>query len=780
MPVESYPDVVEYGVLGPLEILGPAGRVELRGSRERLLLAHLLAADGRVVPVGTLIDGLWAEDPPRTAGKALQNIVLRVRRALEPDRSGPPTILVTDSAGYRLVTEALHVDAHRFEALVRSASGLPPARRAAALREALALWRGEAYAGLTDAPVVDAEARRLAELHASALESWGEAELDAGAGPDLVADLERLVVEHPLRERLWALLVRALYQQGRQGEALGAFARAREVLSAELGVDPGPELQALHRQVLAQDPRLTRETRAPVPPELGPTAGVLVGREQELAVLQDLWEEVRRGATVRVLLRAPAGAGALRLVAELAREVAGARAEVRFVGTRAAEQPGQEPGEEPLLLVVDRGAGPAVSGGRPTLVVSLALPATEPSAGEVALDLRPLERDEIRTVVGSVVPTRLVDAVADQVWQESGGWPGRAHRLASAAVRQRVTDEVRSAAVRADSAAAALAEARSTMTEGVLQLGGPTGAGGGDAVGGPPASAPWPGLQAYGPGEAEWFAGRERLVAEMLARLPGAGSLCVVGASGSGKSSAVGAGLLPALRQGRLPGSTAWRTLAMRPGASPLAELARTLLEAGRQDVGDLLEQLVRAPEGSADRWVLVVDQFEECWTECHDDAERAEFLDILGGLTTDPTSRTTLVVVVRADFLPRVAEHPAMSAALAENTVLVGTPTPDEVRRAIVAPCRSGRPGARRRPGRRDRRRRGRRARPAAPPLDHPAPDVGGARGAHPHAALVRRGRRAAGGDRPHRRVGVHRPGARATAGRPDAVPSSGGLGRG
>ncbi|MFC7725445.1 BTAD domain-containing putative transcriptional regulator [Nocardioides sp. GCM10028917] len=692
MPSRLYPDVVEYGVLGSLEIRGPGGRVELRGARERLLLAHLLAAGGRAVGTSALVEGLWGDDPPRTAGKALQNIVLRVRRALEPDRTGPSRVLVTERGGYRLVVDPLGVDAGRFEAMVRSASALRADARAAELYNALGLWRGEAYGEFTEAPFVVAEARRLSELRMTAVEGWGEAELAAGPRPDLVAELERHVAEHPLRERLWSLLVRALYRQGRQGEALGALARARAVLADELGVDPGPELTDLHERVLAQDPRLKgRSAPVPVPQELRRGTGVLVGREDELAVLRDLWERTAAGQQhgTHVAVRGPAGAGARRLVAELAAEVASSGAEVAYSAFPGADSPSalltpSEKAPGPRLLVLPPSVDAPGTGSDPLLVISIGPPGSDPRGADVVLDLPPLGREELRRVVAPIVPPLLLDEVMDEVCQHAAGLPGRARKLATAAVQRRMAEQVRTSAVRAGQAAATLAEARDEMTANVLGLTEHDEATWRDGVG----SSPWPGLLAYGPAESAWFAGRERLVAEMLARLPGSTALAVVGASGSGKSSVVGAGLVASLREGRLPGSAGWTVLTMRPGTRPQGELARALLDAGRPDAGDLLERLVRAPDGSDDWWVLVVDQFEECWTECSDEAERQGFLEVLTGLITDTTSRTTLVVVLRADFLPRVAEHRELSAAFADNTVLVGTPTVDEVRRMVLRPA--------------------------------------------------------------------------------------------
>ena len=180
-----------------------------------------------------------------------------------------------------------------------------------------------------------------------------------------------------------------------------------------------------------------------------------------------------------------------------------------------------------------------------------------------------------------------------------------------------------------------------------------------------------PTVQEDGP----WFAGRERLVAELAARtcgrlLPGRGR-----ASGSGKSSVVHAGLLAGLADGLLPGSSGWDLLTLRPGRRPVAELARVVLGARRPDVGEILERLVRDSAGDGNtaggRTVLVVDQFEEVWTACDAEDERSAFMDALAGLVADGSSSVVLVLVVRADYLDRLADQPALAAAAGDNTVL-------------------------------------------------------------------------------------------------------------
>ena len=349
---DLYPASMEISVLGPLRLSGPQGEIELRGLRERLLVGHLVVAAGRTVSPSTLIDGLWGENPPRTAIKSLQNVVLRVRKAFEPERS----LVVTEMTGYRLAVERVAVDARRFEELASAGD----------LRDALALWRGSAYAGLEGSPVLAAEARRLEELRASVLEARVAADLESGATVATVAELEGLVGRYPTRERVWALLMTALYRQGRQADALVAYDRARATLAADLGIDPGPELRDVHAKVLAQDPSLDARAPDPVlPAPLVPDPGALVGRERELAVLRNAWEDALAGRRPVVVVRGPVGAGEHRLAAAFAAEVAGAAGQIRYDGPRgAATGPGGRFGG-PSLLVRGRGRGHVRGAGRP-------------------------------------------------------------------------------------------------------------------------------------------------------------------------------------------------------------------------------------------------------------------------------------------------------------------------------------------------------------------------------------------------------------------------------
>jgi len=453
---------MRFFVLGPLEVMDDGGQlVQIAGAKERALLAHLIANADRVVPADDLIDELWGENPPRTAERTLRSYVSRLRRSLEPDRSaeGATETLRSRGDGYELIADGHQIDAARFEALAREGHRLlgagNPSEADLVLDEALELWRGAAYQGFRYTGFGGSEGERLEELRRAAIEDRIDARLADGGTDSLVADLEGMVREEPLRERRWSQLMLALYRAGRQAEALQAFTRARAVLVDELGIEPGPDLQRVQAAILAHDPVLDREV----------------------------------------------------------------------------------PGH----------------------------PASVP-----AVDV-----------------------------------------------------------------------------------------------------CPYKGLARYETEDAEFFFGREHVVAEAIGHLVGGRFLALVGASGSGKSSLLRAGLLHALRSGALPGSDRWAYSVIRPGADPREQLdqaTRQLSDAGRA--------------------VIAVDQFEEIFTAGADDTERQAFFDALTRTVLQPEGRVTIVIAMRADFYGRCAKHRAFASLLASDQILVGPMDEEELRRAIVLPA--------------------------------------------------------------------------------------------
>jgi DNA-binding SARP family transcriptional activator/pimeloyl-ACP methyl ester carboxylesterase len=251
---------VRYRVLGPVDTVDADGRpLPLGGERQRALLAALLARPGEVVSSDRLADLLWGDHQPDNPAAALHSQVARLRQALRAGltlreaslRDGRG--LLTRPPGYLLAVEPGEVDAGRFERLVADADAAPPAAAARRLGEALALWRGPAYAGLADREVAQLEAIRLEEARLVAQERHGAALLDSGRAADAVPVMEAFVAEHPLREQARATLMRALYALGRQAEALAAYQDYRARLAGDLGLEPSPALQRLQARILRQE-----------------------------------------------------------------------------------------------------------------------------------------------------------------------------------------------------------------------------------------------------------------------------------------------------------------------------------------------------------------------------------------------------------------------------------------------------------------------------------------------------------------------------------------------
>jgi len=488
---------VRIRLLGSVDVELDGRSLKLAGPKQRAVLSMLALSANATVSLEQLIDGLWGEEPPDTAPKMVQQYVSQLRRVLGADADAE---IVTHGRGYELRVHPAAVDALRFAELVERATDAANGARTRLAREALALWEGAPLADVLDEPFAASEARRLEELHLAAIELTIEGELEAGHHAEAISRLGALADEHPLRERLRALLMLALYRAGRQAEALDVFRDARWTLVETLGLEPGPELRRLHEAILRQDPAL------------------------ELVVPDEAWAS---------------------------RETA------RQVGARAGR------------------------------------------ASQQRSALRDVERE---------LAANLIDLQS---------------------LRERA------------------APRRS-----------------------PPSECPFKGLESFDVADAEYFFGRERLVAEIVASLPGTSLLGVVGPSGSGKSSAVRAGLLPALASGVLPGSDRWARVVIRPGDQPLATLHRAMT----------------APADGG--LVLVVDQFEELFTACRDAAQRAAFIDAIVDGAEDGNDGFLAVLAVRADFYGACAAHPRLARLVGRSQVLVGPMRPDELARAIEGPA--------------------------------------------------------------------------------------------
>src|SRR5580700_8414319 len=299
-------------MLGSFEVQTDDGVLaDVPGTRLRGLLIALALEPGHVVPKSTLVDWIWGERPPSEAANALQRLVSRLRKVL------PDGLVEGQPDGYRLTVEPDAVDAVRFERLVGQARGGEDPGRVRLLREALALWRGAAMQdiGLQDSAAFDAAVTRLEGLRLTAMEDRFDAEVGLGHGAELVTELTDLVAAHPVRERLVAALMRALVAAGRDTEALLVYQRTREALADALGVDPSPELSALHVALLRGELGRREEGRKTnVRAELTS----FVGKDADVTAVRELIAEHRL-----TTLTGPGGSGKTRLATETARTLLG-------------------------------------------------------------------------------------------------------------------------------------------------------------------------------------------------------------------------------------------------------------------------------------------------------------------------------------------------------------------------------------------------------------------------------------------------------------------------
>ena len=299
-------------MLGSFEVRADDGVLtDVPGARLRGLLIALALKSGHAVPKATLVDWIWGEHPPTDATNALQRLVSRLRKAL------PEGVVEGQTDGYRLTVEPDAVDAVRFERLVGQARDDEDPRRIRLLREALALWRGAAMqdVGLQDNAAFDAAVTRLEGLRLAAMEDRFDAEVGLGHGVELVTELTDLVAAHPLRERFVAALMRALVAAGRNTDALLVYQRARETLADALGVDPSPELSALHVGLLRGELGRRKENRKT---NLRAELTSFVGKDADVAAVRELLAEHRLTTLI-----GPGGSGKTRLATETARTLLG-------------------------------------------------------------------------------------------------------------------------------------------------------------------------------------------------------------------------------------------------------------------------------------------------------------------------------------------------------------------------------------------------------------------------------------------------------------------------
>jgi len=356
---------VEFRVLGPLAIADGARQVPLGTPRQRALLALLVAAAPRAVAYDRLAEQLWSRNAPASARHTIQGYAHRLRVGLGDNAHR----LQTEPDGYRLDIRPGELDAEAF------AEGVDQGRRelddrnaraaASTLEDALSLWRGRPFEDIDDVGDLEVERARLEGLRLAAMEERCEAELSLGRHQQLVDELERLVSDHPYRERFWGHLMVARYRSGRQADALEAFRRVQSLLAEDLGIEPGPALSRLHERILLQDPMLEHQPAAAAPsprPTAVPAArDELVGRQRELDAL-DGFVRCRRLITVT---GAP-GVGKSRLALEVARRLAREQPDDVAVTQLASVS---DPADVPAVIA--EAVGAPITGGRSALEAAI-------------------------------------------------------------------------------------------------------------------------------------------------------------------------------------------------------------------------------------------------------------------------------------------------------------------------------------------------------------------------------------------------------------------------
>jgi serine/threonine protein kinase/DNA-binding SARP family transcriptional activator/WD40 repeat protein len=743
---------LEFGVLGPVEVRADGAMLAVGGPQQRRVLAALVAEAGRVVAVDRLVEVVWPDVPPDGARQTVMKYVSRLRQSIGDG------CVVTHDPGYRLVTAADAIDAVRFERLVDQARAAPPTEAVSLIDRALSLWRGRAYGEFADEWWALPDGARLEELRIVAVEQRVEALIAAGEHEQATSELEGLVVAYPLRERFVALLMRAHDASGRQAEALRAFARFRDHLAEETGLEPSDALRELESAILARDadarggggagsrgyvlgdllgegafgavykstqPGVGRDVAVKViRAELADdpsfvrrfeAEGQLVANLEHphIVPLYDFWREpggaylvfrLLRGGSAEQLVRAH-GSCALERVNRIVGEVGGALASAHAAGVvhRDVKPANVLFDDDGNAYLTDFGIAVAADTGE-----SSSSPMAIVSAGS------PLYAPPEQFQLAAPSPRGDQYSFAAMIWELLAGAAPFAGENVATILRAKLEQPVPSLhELRPDlprdldavlqRATATRPEARYDDMAGLLaawhaavqlgatttgDLGGPQRARGdalatvslaNDAL-----SNPYKGLRPFGEADARHFHGRDHVTKQLVDHIQQQRFVAVVGASGSGKSSLLHAGVMPRLRDRDL------RVVSMLPGDDPMSQLRNALLTVATREpeTGGVSAVLQSVAVQAAEPLVVVVDQLEELWTMTPD-RERERFLSGLAAIIADPTAaRVHVMVCIRADFFDRPLTHGTFGALVAANTFTLTPMSRAELHEAVVAPA--------------------------------------------------------------------------------------------
>lgn len=738
---------VQIALLGPLVVSRSGQSIEVSGPKRRALLAFLALHLDTPVGRDEIIEAIW---PRRQTGReesTLRVHVSHLRDQLEPDRSDESKILLTRGQAYLLSGHTVQLDTARFQHLVTEARSHLESRPDAALElldEALALWRGRPLQDVEYEDFAQESIRSLERARVDAIEDRAEALIAVGEDIAAVQDLEPLVRDDPTRERPTSLLMLALYRLGRQADALRTVRRHARHLTQQ-GLVPSPRIGLLEERILNHDPTLLPE-EASTPEMIRPGRSIRgyelreeAGRGSIGVVYRAYQPAVGREVAMKVIDPELAGtpdfvrrfAEEAHVIASLEhphivplhdfwREPNGAFLVMRWMDggsladrlgksweperlARTFDQIGSALGHAHSCGVVHRDVKPANvlfdPGGNAYLCdfgLAVAGIETGSAGGRLERTIEPpyaspeLTKGEGPTVASDIfgLGVMLAEAASGQRFPEATtALPDSLWEVVSIATASNPADRFPD-----------IAAFRLSLAE---------------AVGGLPSPAPrtvrrnpYKGLEPFDEADAPDFYGRDNVVDSLLGAVASNGLVTVVGASGSGKSSVIRAGLVPALRDGAITGSEEWFIVTMVPGLDPFDEFHIGLRDAAvgftdastREGHRELRDSFATALDSPNSRALLIIDQFEELFSAAVSAETQERFLENVVDLTRDPSHRIRVVATMRADFSDRPLAHPGFGELFAKSSYLLAPMRPEQVEEVIRGPA--GRVGIQVEPG--------------------------------------------------------------------------------